>query len=79
MSGATTFAGRSARQQHHAPHPTRPPRPLPPTPYLRACWVRWAAGLVGGGWAVRGLSVGTPWWDGSTWDPCGPTDFRVIC
>ena len=46
MSGATTFAGRSARQQHRAPHPTRPPRPLPSYPLLACllgslgCWAR---------------------------------------
>ena len=78
MSGATIFVGRSARQQHHAPHPTRPPRPLPSYP-LPAC-------LLGslGCWA-RGRRLGGPsvsrhplagW---KHMGPCGPTDFRVIC
>ena len=58
MSGATTFAGRSARQQHRAPHPTRPPRPLPSYPLLAClrgslgCWAR-GRRLGGGPRAVR--------------------------
>ena len=50
MSGTTTFVGRSARQQHHAPHPTLPPRPLA-SYSLPACLLGWL-----GCWA-RGRSV----------------------
>ena len=53
MSGATTFVGRSARQQHHAPHPTLPPRPLA-SYSLPACLLGWL-----GCWA-RGRRLGGP-------------------